>query len=87
MKKVTSIFFVFLFACMLGAGLSTFLADKAIASDPPFCDIFEHEDYTCDTGPNCTNPEYPYYWYVSWDKAYCPEDQWAGCWNGLWMCE
>lgn len=71
MKRILSVFSVFLLACVISAGFSVVTADNANAD---LISCFGPQSYyvfSCDTGPKCPNPNWPYYVYHCDDQLGC----------------
>ena len=82
MKKSMLILSTFLFAVVIGTGIAISFAEDASACicEGPFVIIL-----SCDTGPNCISPIYPYYAYA---EGHCgpignPCQLFAFCHNGI----
>ena len=79
MKKAVLLLLTFSFALMLGIGITVSLPSNAHACQCEFPYVLIP---TCDTGPNCTNPAYPYYMYKQ--SVPCPGCYvFNNCYNGV----
>ena len=79
MKKAKLFIVMFLIAIIMGTGASLLVVEDAQAC---MCEGLYWVVLSCDTGPNCTNPSYPYYTYKeNYSCGHCYI--WIGCNNGV----
>jgi hypothetical protein len=76
MKGKRTIIAMLIMVFVLSFAAAFMTADKAMAARPDIPTIIY---CSRDTGPNCTNPNYPYYLYVR-DRS---GTHFVGCCNGL----
>lgn len=88
MKKLVVLSSVFVFVFAFSVGMSLMLAENSEAIW--LCEFQCTGSFQCtfDTGPNCTNPNWPYYVYFKptcgGGPLNCPGTKyWVACWDGV----